>query len=68
MDYKDTLNLPKTPFPMKGNLPVKEKEILKYWDDIKLYEKLRRAKRKAPRLSFMTAPPMQTAISTWEPR
>ncbi|MCX8111476.1 MAG: isoleucine--tRNA ligase [Syntrophorhabdaceae bacterium] len=40
MDYKDTLNLPKTPFPMKGNLPVKEKEILKFWEEIKVYEKL----------------------------
>ena len=40
MEYKDTLNLPKTPFPMRGNLPVKEKEILKYWNDIKLYQKL----------------------------
>lgn len=40
MDYKETLNLPKTPFPMKGNLPVKEKEIIKFWEDKKVYEKL----------------------------
>ena len=40
MDYKNTLNLPKTPFPMKGNLPVKEKEMLKSWEDMKLYGKL----------------------------
>ena len=46
MDYKDTLNLPQTPFPMKGNLPVKEKQFLEYWNDIKLYQKLReKAKR-----------------------
>ena len=36
MDYKDSLNLPKTPFPMRGNLPIKEKEILKFWEEIKL--------------------------------
>ena len=40
MDYKETLNLPKTPFPMKGNLPVKEKEMLAFWDRINLYSRL----------------------------
>ncbi|HVN95354.1 MAG TPA: isoleucine--tRNA ligase [Syntrophorhabdaceae bacterium] len=57
MDYKDTLNLPKTPFPMKGNLPVKEKEILKYWDDIKLYEKLTEAKKASPTFILHDGPP-----------
>ena len=33
MEYKDTLNLPKTDFPMKGNLPNREPEILKKWHD-----------------------------------
>lgn len=40
IDYKDTLNLPKTDFPMKANLPVKEPELVKTWDDGKLYEKI----------------------------
>jgi isoleucyl-tRNA synthetase len=40
MDYKSTLNLPKTDFPMRGNLPVKEKEILCFWEDIDLYGRL----------------------------
>ncbi|MDR2018163.1 MAG: isoleucine--tRNA ligase [Syntrophobacterales bacterium] len=40
MDYKETLNLPKTPFPMKGNLPVKEKEMLAFWERIRLYSRL----------------------------
>ncbi|MEO0304011.1 MAG: isoleucine--tRNA ligase [candidate division WOR-3 bacterium] len=40
MDYKDSLNLPKTDFPMKANLPVLEEEILKYWDSIDVYNKL----------------------------
>ncbi len=34
MDYKETLNLPSTKFPMKANLPNKEPEILKFWNDI----------------------------------
>ena len=33
MEYKDTLNLPKTDFPMKANLPNREPEILKFWED-----------------------------------
>lgn len=39
-DYKDTLNLPVTSFPMKANLPTLEPIILKKWDDIKLYQNL----------------------------
>ncbi len=39
-DYKETLNLPKTSFPMRGNLPKKETEILKYWQEKEIYSKL----------------------------
>ena len=39
-DYKETLNLPKTEFPMKGNLPNKEPLIQKKWDDEDLYNQL----------------------------
>jgi len=38
MDYKKTLNLPKTNFSMKANLVQKEPEILKHWDDIGIYK------------------------------
>ncbi|BDU50337.1 isoleucine--tRNA ligase [Haliovirga abyssi] len=38
-DYGSTLNLPKTGFKMKANLPHKEPEILKYWENEKIYEK-----------------------------
>lgn len=41
MDYKDSINLPKTDFPMKANLKEKEPAILKYWQDISLYKKLK---------------------------
>jgi len=57
MEYKDTLNLPKTPFPMKGNLLIKEKEILKYWDDIKLYEKLTEGRKDNPTFILHDGPP-----------
>ena len=39
-DYKDTLNLPKTAFPMKANLAKKEKELLEFWDKNRTYEKM----------------------------
>lgn len=40
MNYRDTVNLPKTDFAMKANLSVKEKEILKFWDEMGLYGKI----------------------------
>jgi isoleucyl-tRNA synthetase len=40
MKYKDTLNLPKTHFPMKANLPQKEKDILRFWNENTIYEKI----------------------------
>lgn len=57
MDYKETLNLPKTPFPMKGDLPVKEKEMLKFWDRIKLYEKLVKNPRYTKKFILHDGPP-----------
>jgi len=41
MDYKKTLNLPNTGFPMKGNLAQREPETLKKWQEAKLYQKIR---------------------------
>jgi isoleucyl-tRNA synthetase len=39
-DYKDTLNLPKTAFPMKANLAQKEKDLLDFWDRNQIYHKM----------------------------
>jgi isoleucyl-tRNA synthetase len=41
MDYKNTLNLPATSFAMKANLPTREPQQLKAWEESKLYEKIR---------------------------
>ena len=41
MDYKDTLNLPKTSFPMKANLTTKEPEMLSHWETTKIYHRIR---------------------------
>jgi isoleucyl-tRNA synthetase len=40
MDYKDTLSMPKTDFPMRGNLGVREIEFQKAWEDMDLYKKV----------------------------
>ena len=40
MDYRQTLNLPKTEFPMKANLAKREPEILKEWEANELYHQL----------------------------
>ncbi len=45
MDYKQTLNLPKTQFPMKANLVKKEPEILARWEKIGLYEIIRKTSK-----------------------
>ncbi|MDX9822139.1 MAG: class I tRNA ligase family protein, partial [Syntrophales bacterium] len=49
MDYKDTLNLPKTDFPMKANLAQREPEVLRRWAEMKIYERIRQTlKGKTP--------------------
>ena len=40
MDYKDTVNLPKTPFAMKANLPQREPEILREWEEQAIFQRL----------------------------
>ena len=48
-DYTKSVNLPQTDFPMRGNLPQREPETLKYWEEIDLYNKLKeRNKGKTP--------------------
>jgi len=44
MDYKTTLNLPKTDFPMRANLPEREPQALAEWERVDLYGQLRRAR------------------------
>jgi len=42
MDYKDTLLLPKTKFPMRGNLPNNEPKRYKAWFDANVYEQMKK--------------------------
>ena len=44
-DYKDTVYLPKTNFPMRAGLPKKEPEILEFWKKMDLYKVLREKRK-----------------------
>ena len=54
---KSQINLPKTAFSMKANLPTKEPEILKYWDEIGLYKELRSSRKGKEKFILHDGPP-----------
>ena len=56
-DYKSTLNLPHTDFPMRGNLAQREPEMLKAWNDIGLYNKIRQQSKGRPTFVLHDGPP-----------
>ena len=56
-ELKNTLNLPKTAFPMKANLPQNEPKMLERWEQMKLYERIRQARKGAPRFVLHDGPP-----------
>ena len=56
-DYKQTLNLPKTGFPMKANLVNKEPEILERWENLNLYQLIRRSSQGRKRYMLHDGPP-----------
>jgi len=57
MDYKATLNLPKTDFPMKANLPQAEPRLLAWWDEIGIYKRLREVAADRPLWILHDGPP-----------
>jgi isoleucyl-tRNA synthetase len=56
-DYKSTLALPKTAFPMKANLPKREPETLKRWDEMDLYARLIETRQNNPAWILHDGPP-----------
>jgi isoleucyl-tRNA synthetase len=56
-DYRPTLFLPQTDFPMKAGLPKREPEILARWTQMDLYARLREARKDAPVFSYHDGPP-----------
>ena len=56
-DYKDTLNLPETPFPMRGDLARREPQWVKQWQEKGLYRRLRQVAKGRPRFVLHDGPP-----------
>ena len=56
-DYKGTLNLPQTDFPMKANLAQREPERLKVWAEMDLYGQMRQAAQGKPTFILHDGPP-----------
>ncbi len=57
VDYKSTLQLPQTEFPMKGNLPQKEPAMVLQWKDKKIYQKMIEKTKNGPSFVFQDGPP-----------
>ena len=54
---KENINLPKTTFSMKANLPAKEPKLIEYWNKINLYEKLRKSSKGKEKFILHDGPP-----------
>jgi isoleucyl-tRNA synthetase len=57
LELKATINLPKTAFPMKANLPQNEPKMLERWEQMRIYERIRQARKGAPRYTLHDGPP-----------
>lgn len=56
-DYKNTIRLPQTDFPMKGDLPINEPKIIAKWDSLKIYEKIQFKNKNNPGFTLPDGPP-----------
>ena len=57
MDYKSTLNMPKSGFPMRAGLPKREPEMLKHWEEMDLYHLMLKKNEGKPRFALHDGPP-----------
>jgi isoleucyl-tRNA synthetase len=57
MDYSKTLNLLQTEFPMRGNLPAREPDMQKWWDEIDIYSQVRAHREGKPKFILHDGPP-----------
>ena len=62
MDYKNTLNLPKTDFSMKANLGILEPKILKFWEDIDIYRLLLENRKNSKKFILHDGPPYANGL------
>ncbi len=64
--YRDTLNLPKTSFPMKANLVQREPKLRKEWAKEDIYGRIRKARKGARLYILHDGPRMPTVIFIWD--
>ena len=57
MEYKKTLNMPKSGFPMRAGLPMREPEMLKHWEELDIYNEMLKKNEGKPRFSLHDGPP-----------
>ncbi|MGZ4161348.1 MAG: isoleucine--tRNA ligase [Neobacillus sp.] len=57
MEYKDTLLMPKTEFPMRGNLPQREPDIQAQWEEMEIYRKVQERTKGRPMFVLHDGPP-----------
>ena len=57
LDLKKTINLPKTAFPMKANLPQNEPKTLERWEHMRIYDRIREARKGSPQYILHDGPP-----------
>jgi isoleucyl-tRNA synthetase len=57
IEYKSTINLPKTAFPMKADLPVREPKIIEFWEKIGLYSQIRSISKGRDKFILHDGPP-----------
>src|SRR5689334_8526028 len=61
LDYKSTVFLPRTDFPMRANLPEREPKILARWQEMKLFQRLREESKGRPKFILHDGPPYANA-------
>ena len=64
-NYKDTLNLPRTDFSMKANLAQREPELLKKWEETRIYQQIQKSRAEAELFVLHDGHPLPMATSTW---
>ena len=57
VDYKSTVRLPQTEFPMKGDLPIREPQIIEMWDSKKIYQRLQEKNKSKQKFTLPDGPP-----------
>src|SRR5437870_12692834 len=61
-NYKETLNLPRTEFPMKANLAPREPEMLRMWEATRLYQQIQKARENRELFVLHDGPPFANGV------